>query len=82
MMLRPRAQQHLRHRQAHQLGVAQPLGLTTPAPAGSDHVIVDLHVQCGQEGVQVWRHNRSWMPSSHVFINPPRRRGPNQESLI
>jgi hypothetical protein len=45
-------------------------------------VIVDLHVQCGQEGIQVWRHNRPWMPSSHFKIKPARRAGLNQESLV
>ena len=82
VMLRPGAQQHLRHRQAHQLGVGQLLRLAGPAPARWDHMIVDLHIQCGQEGVQVCCHERSWMPSSHVVINPTRRAGLNQESLI
>jgi hypothetical protein len=45
-------------------------------------VVVDLHVQCDQEGVQVWRHNRPWMPSFSFTINPPRRGSPNQESRI
>jgi hypothetical protein len=82
VMLRPGAQQHLSHRQADQLSVGQPFRLARPAPAQRDHMIVDLHIQCGQEGVQVWRHNRSWMPSSLVLINSPRRSDPNQESLI
>jgi hypothetical protein len=81
-MLRPRAQQHLRHRQAHQFGIGQFLRLARPAPAGWDHVIVDLHIQCGQEGIQVWSHNRSWMPSSLFKIKPTRGVGPNQESLV
>ena len=82
VMLRPRAQQHLGHGQAYQFGVGQPLRLPGPAPARGDHVVVDLDVQCGQEGVQVWRHNRPWVPSSHFMINPTRRADPNQESLI
>jgi len=82
VMLRPGAQQHLRHRQAHQLGSGQLLRLAAAQPASWDHVVADLHVQCGQEGIQVWRHNRSWMPSSLVLINPARRQGMNQESLI
>jgi hypothetical protein len=32
-------------------------------------MIVDLHMECGQEGVQVVRHNRSWTPSSHVLTD-------------
>ena len=79
VMLRPRPEQHLGHRQAHQLGIGQPFRLARPAPAGRDHVVVDLHIQCGQEGVQVWRHNRSWMPSSLVLINAARRADLNQE---
>jgi hypothetical protein len=82
VMLRPGAQQHLRHRQAHQLGVGQPFRLARPALAGWDHVVAGLHIQCGQEGVQVCCHERPWMPSSLVLINPARRAGLNQESLI
>ena len=81
-MLLPGAQQHLRHRQAHQLGIGQPLRPAGPAPGRRDHVVVDLHVQCGQEGIQVWGHNRPWMPSSLTLINPARRAGLNKESLI
>jgi hypothetical protein len=81
-MLRPGAQQHLRHRQAHQLGIGQPLRPAGPPLAGRDHVVVDLHVQCGQEGIQVVRQSRSWMPSSHVQVNPVRHIDRNQESLI
>ena len=33
-------------------------------------MVVDLHVQRGQEGIQVVRHSRSRMPSFHVRINP------------
>jgi hypothetical protein len=29
--------------------------------------------KCGQEGIQVWRHNRPWMPSSCFRVNPTRR---------
>jgi hypothetical protein len=50
-MLAAGAQQHLRHRQAHQLGIGQPLGMTRPPPVTADHMIVDLHVQCDQEGI-------------------------------
>jgi hypothetical protein len=81
-MLGPGPEKHLRHRQADQLGVGQPFRLTCPGRPGNDHVVVDLHVQCDQEGIQVWSHNRSWMPSSHVHVNPVRHIGPDQESLI
>jgi hypothetical protein len=76
------AQQYLGHGQAHQLRVGQLLGLAGPGVARRDHVVVDLHVQCGQEGFQVWRHNRPWMPSSRFMINPTRRVDLNQESLV
>ena len=82
VVLRAGAQQHLRHRQAHQLGIGQPLRLARPARAGRDHAIVDLHIQCDQEGVYVWSHNRSWTPSPHVTITPVHHTGPDQESLV
>jgi len=41
VMLQPGAQQHLGHRQAHQLGIGQPLGLPTATPGGRGHMIVD-----------------------------------------
>jgi len=75
-MLRPRAQQHLRHRQAHQLGIGQLLRPPRTAPARGDHMIVDQHIQCRQEGVEVCSHERPSMPSSLSTINPPRRTGP------
>jgi hypothetical protein len=64
VMLAAGPQQHLRHRQADQLGIRQALELAPAAPGRQDHVIVDLHVQFDQEGVQVVRHSRSWAPSS------------------
>jgi hypothetical protein len=81
-MIAARAQQHLRHRQARQLGIRQPFRLARPALARNEHVIVDLHVQCDQAGIQVWGHNRPWMPSPHLWVNPTRRTRRNQESLI
>jgi hypothetical protein len=59
VMLRPRTQQYLGHGQAHQLGIGQLFRLAPATASGRDHVIVDLHVQCRQEGVQVVRHSRS-----------------------
>jgi hypothetical protein len=84
MMLRPGAQQHLRHRQADQLRVGQLLGMAGAALARGHHVIVDQHVQCRQEGIQVCCHERSWMPSSPISINSTRRPcpDPGKESLI
>lgn len=57
--------------------------VTGPGPLpGADHAISDQYVQGRQEGVQVVRHSRSWMPSAHFMINPTRRVSPNWESLI
>ena len=38
--------------------------------AGRDHVVVDLRIPCGPEGIQVWHHNRPWVPSPRFKINP------------
>jgi hypothetical protein len=49
------AEQRLGNRDTHQLGVGQH---RWPArPPRSCQLVIDLHVQCGQEGVQVLRHN-------------------------
>jgi hypothetical protein len=45
-------------------------------------MVVDQHVQCGQEGVEVCSHERLSMPSPLVMINPTRRHGVNKESLV
>jgi hypothetical protein len=66
VMLAAGAQQHLRDRQAHQLSIGQLFRLAPATADGRDHMIVDLHIQCGQEGVQVVRHSRSWAPSPHL----------------
>ena len=75
VVLRPGAQQHLRHRQAHQFGVGQLLRMATPTLARGDHMVVDQHVQCRQEGVEVCSHERPSMPSSLSMINTTRRHG-------
>ena len=80
--LRLGAQQHLRHRQAHKFRIGQLLGPARLARAGGDHVIVDQHLQCRQEGFQVCSHERPWMPSSHFTINPTSRTDPSWEPLI
>jgi hypothetical protein len=77
-MLAIDTQQYLRDRQTHQLGVGQPWPVA-PALAGRNHVIVDLHIECGQEGVQVVRHSRSWTPSCHVLAD---RHAAFKESII
>ena len=82
VVLQPRAQQHLRHRQAHQLGIGQLLRPARATPARGDHMVVDQHIQCRQEGVEVCSHERPSMPSSLVLINPPRRAGLDKESLV
>jgi hypothetical protein len=46
------AQQHLRHRQADQLGIGHLRRLARPASAqaaGRDDAVGQLHVKCGQE---------------------------------
>ncbi|CAM3902957.1 hypothetical protein KIPE111705_30715 [Kibdelosporangium persicum] len=48
-------QQHLSHGQGDQLAVGQQRP-TAASGAGWYHVIVDQHVECGQEGVQFFRH--------------------------
>jgi hypothetical protein len=53
-------------------------GWTPATTGGRDHMIVDLHIQCGQEGVQVVRHSRSWAPPR---ISAPRSREPLARSL-
>jgi hypothetical protein len=77
VVFRPGAEQHLRHGQAGQLGIGQLLRPARPALAGGDHVIVDQHVQCRQEGFQVCSHERPWMPSSHIRIKTTRRTSPS-----
>lgn len=72
-MLRPGAEQHLRHGQAHQLRVGQLLRPARPTSFRSDDMVVDEYVEFGQEGIQFCCHKRSWMPSSHVLIKTPRR---------
>jgi hypothetical protein len=46
-------QQDLGHRQTHQLRVGEPFAATRPSLFGRDDVVVEEHVQCGQEGVEV-----------------------------
>ena len=67
-------------RAAEQLGVSQPLRVPAPRRPGIDHVVIDQHVQCGQEGIEVCRHNQPSMPSPHVRLKPTRRH--NKESFI
>ena len=54
------AQEHLRHGQAHQLGVGHFRRAAQPA-AGiarrGDNVVGELYVQCDQQGVQVGGHD-------------------------
>ena len=56
------AQQHLRHGQAHQLGVGDIRRLARPGPGEpqrGDDAVSQLHVECGQESVQVGDHDDS-----------------------
>src|SRR5829696_3892523 len=55
-------QQHLRHRQTHQLGVGEHRRTPRPTPAcplGRDDPILQLYVECDQKGVQVGVHSAS-----------------------
>jgi hypothetical protein len=52
-------QQHLRHGDARQLGVGHLRPASRPGPGESAHgddAVGQLHVQCGQESVQVGDH--------------------------
>jgi hypothetical protein len=49
------ALQHLGHRQGDQFAVGQQ-GRPATTDASRNHMIVDQHVQCGQEGVQFFAH--------------------------
>jgi len=71
-------EQHLRRGQGQQLGIAES-GSSSAASAGQHHMIVDLHIQCAQEGVQVVRHSRSWPPSAHARVD---RHTMSKESII
>ena len=49
------ALQHLGYRQGDQLAVGQQ-GRTATPDTSRNHVIVDQHIQCSQEGVQFFGH--------------------------
>jgi hypothetical protein len=80
VMLRREPQQHLGNRQADQLGVGQLLAPARALAVGWCQLVIAEHVQCGQEGIQVCSHERSWMPSSHMLITPTHR--PREELII
>ena len=62
--LRGAIQHHLRHGQADQLRVGEPLGPSWPTTFGRQNLVIDEHVQCGQEGVEVSSHERPSTPSN------------------
>jgi hypothetical protein len=70
------AQQLLGYRQARQLGVGQcwlaagPV-LTRPAQR-RQRAVVEMNVECGQEGVQVVRHKMILDALRHAFRAPTR----------
>ena len=66
------AEQHLRHGQAHELGVGEPFRPPGPWPRRLDDMVVDDHIQFGEEGIEV-RHKRPSMPSSHTSHKQTRR---------
>jgi hypothetical protein len=51
-----KVQQNLGDSQAQQFGIGQPR--PSPDPARADDVVVEEHIQCDQEGVEVVVHNR------------------------
>ena len=62
--LRGAIQHHLRYGQADQLRVGEPLGPSWPTTFGRQNLVIDEHVQCGQEGVEVSSHERPSTPSN------------------
>jgi hypothetical protein len=68
--LRAHPEQHLGHGQGEQLGIRE-LGWSTRSGAAAQ-VVVDLDVQCGQEGVQVGRH-KLILNALLLRLRPPRR---------
>lgn len=73
------AQQHLRHRQGDQLTVGQQR-LATPTRARRHHMVVDQHVQCGQEGVQFFAHTSILNAVPHIHGSNAPRSSRNQLS--
>ena len=61
------SQKHLGHRQGDELGVADERWAPPPAPARQE--IVDTHVKCGDEGVNVGVHEASMVDVA--FATPP-----------
>jgi transposase InsO family protein len=72
-------QQYLRDRQAQQFGVGEPG--RAPDSALTGDLIVNEHIQCGQEGVEIVVHNgdRRHPPPSSPGSDTPR---PTSDSLI
>jgi hypothetical protein len=71
-------EQDLSDRDGEQFGVSQSGSASASFARGND-MIVELHIECGQEGVQVVRHSRSWTPS---FCAPWHRHATFKESII
>ncbi|ETW22847.1 hypothetical protein MGAST_17600 [Mycobacterium gastri 'Wayne'] len=42
-------------------------------PVGLHHVVIDRHIQVGQEGIEVCLHNCPSVPFSHILHKPARR---------
>src|SRR5512147_1878831 len=73
MMFASCAEQYLRHGQAHELGVGEPFGPPGPSSLRFDDMVVDDHIQFGEKGIEVRRHKRPSMPSSHTSDKQTRR---------
>lgn len=69
--LRGEAQQGLRDSQTHEFGVAQP---RWPAqPSRPSDLVVDLHVQSGDEGVQVFVRHKTILDALSLRSQTPRQ---------
>lgn len=80
-------EKHLRDGERDELGIADPWPATRPGAGRQE--IVDPHVKCGDEGVEVGVHGASLVdvaiatPSFGALVMSPRRRvSGNSESTI
>lgn len=71
LTLRIVSEHHLGHSDGHQFGVREP-GWSTHSGL-TLQLVVDLHVECGQEGVQVCLHKLTNGHPPPISIKPPRR---------
>ena len=73
MMFASCAKQHLRRGQAHELGVGEPFRPPGPWPLRFDDMVVNDHIQFGEEGIKVRRTNvHRCPPAAAVPDSQPR----------